>query len=167
MIARLAAMTLVALALTACATAVPPAAEPIAGTGTPQERWEQGQKAYEAWSAARPGWIVTRSGLQAHRVKAAKSSAPRPSPGDTVTIHYTGRFIDGRVFDSSKDGEPATFPLPRLIKGWQEGVPMMRVGETWEFVIPAAIAYGDRYREPIPANSTLLFEIELIGIGGE
>jgi FKBP-type peptidyl-prolyl cis-trans isomerase len=162
-------LSFAALSLAACATATPPPpAKPVAYTGTPQEQWEQGQKAYEAWSAARPGWTVTASGLQAHRVKAAKASAPRPVPSDTVTIHYTGRFIDGRVFDSSKQrGEPATFPLPRLIKGWQEGVPMMRVGETWEFVIPSTIAYGERDRDPIPSNSTLLFEIELLGIGEE
>lgn len=166
MIARAFAALLAPLALAACATPAPPPAAAIAYTGTPQEQWEQGQKAYEAWSAARPGWIVIASGLQAHRLKAAKG--PRPVPSDTVTIHYTGRFIDGRVFDSSKErGEPATFPLPRLIKGWQEGVPMMRVGETWEFVIPAPIAYGDRNRDPIPPNSTLLFEIELLGIGAE
>lgn len=165
---RTLALTLAALSLAACATPAPRTAAPVAYTGTPQEQWEQGQKAYEAWSAARPGWVVTASGLQAHRVKAAKSSAPRPVPSDVVTIHYTGRFIDGRVFDSSRErGEPATFPLLRLIRGWQEGVPMMRVGETWQFVIPADIAYGERYREPIPANSTLVFEIELIGIGGE
>jgi FKBP-type peptidyl-prolyl cis-trans isomerase len=88
-----------------------------------------------------------------------------PAPDAVVTIHYVGRFIDGRVFDSSRArGAPATFPLSRLIKGWQEGVPMMRAGETWEFVIPSKIAYGARYRDPIPANSTLLFEIELIAI---
>ena len=164
---RVPVLILAALALTACATPAPPPAAPIAYTGTPQQQWEQGQKAYEAWSAARPGWQVSASGLQARRIKAAKASAPRPTPADTVTIHYVGRFIDGREFDSSRArGEPATFPLPRLIPGWQEGVPMMRVGETWEFVIPAPIAYGERYRDPIPANSTLLFEIELIGIGG-
>ncbi|MBJ7412580.1 MAG: FKBP-type peptidyl-prolyl cis-trans isomerase [Phenylobacterium sp.] len=164
---RLIAAAASALFVAACATTAPPA-KPVAYTGTPQEQWEQGQKAYEAWSKARPGWIVTPSGLQAHRVKAAKASAPRPVPTDTVTIHYVGRFIDGRVFDSSRArGEPATFPLPRLIQGWQEGVPMMRVGETWEFVIPGPIAYGGRHRDPIPANSTLLFEIELLGIGGE
>jgi FKBP-type peptidyl-prolyl cis-trans isomerase len=79
-----------------------------------------------------------------------------------------GRFIDGRVFDSSRArGQPATFPLPQLIKGWQEGVPMMRVGETWSFVIPAEIAYGNRNRSGIPSGSTLVFEIELIGIGGD
>lgn len=163
---RVPVLILAALTLAACATPAPPVA-PIAYTGTPQQQWEQGQKAYEAWSAARPGWQVSASGLQARRIKAAKASAPRPTPADTVTIHYVGRFIDGREFDSSRArGEPATFPLPRLIPGWQEGVPMMRVGETWEFVIPAPIAYGERYRDPIPANSTLLFEIELIAIGG-
>jgi FKBP-type peptidyl-prolyl cis-trans isomerase FkpA len=96
-------------------------------------------------------------------VKAA--SGPQPSATDTVTIHYVGKFIDGRVFDSSRArNEPATFPLPRLIKGWQEGVPMMRVGEVWDFVIPSELAYGDRNRDPIPNGSTLLFEIELMGI---
>jgi FKBP-type peptidyl-prolyl cis-trans isomerase FkpA len=159
-------LALAALALSACATLKPPApATPAAYSGTPQEQWVQGQKAYEAWSAARPGWKTTASGLQYHVLKTAPASAAKPAPGATVTIHYVGRFIDGRVFDSSRArNEPATFPLNRLIKGWQEGVPMMRVGETWEFVIPAAIAYGDRDRPPIPPGSTLLFEIELIAI---
>jgi len=163
-------MALAALALSACATAKPPPAPaaPVAYVGTPQEQWVQGQKAYEAWSKARPGWTTTASGLQYHVRKAAPASAARPAPGATVTIHYVGRFIDGRIFDSSRArrarGEPATFPLNRLIQGWQEGVPMMRVGETWDFVIPAAIAYGERNRPPIPPGSTLLFEIELIAV---
>ena len=110
------------------------------------------------------GWHRTLSGLRYRRI-GGTGSGPHPAPTDTVTIHYVGRFIDGRVFDSSRArNEPATFPLNRLIKGWQEGVPMMRVGETWEFVIPAAIAYGDRDRPPIPPGSTLLFDIELIAI---
>ncbi len=143
----------------------PAAAAPVRYTGTPQEQWVQGQKAYEAWSRARKGWAVTASGLQYHRVKAAKASAPKPEPGAVVTIHYVGKFIDGREFDSSRArGEPATFPLDRLIKGWQEGVPMMRKGEVWEFVIPSDIAYGERNRDPIPPGSTLLFEVELIDI---
>lgn len=168
MIARAPLVALAALTLSACATAPAQAPARITYTGTPQEQWVQGQKAYEAWSAARPGWKVTESGLQYRRVKAAKSSAPRPTVESTVTIHYVGRFIDGREFDSSRArGEPATFPLSRLIRGWQEGVPLMRVGETFQFVIPSDIAYGDRDRPPIPPGSTLLFEIELIGIDGE
>ncbi|WP_296459283.1 FKBP-type peptidyl-prolyl cis-trans isomerase [Phenylobacterium sp.] len=148
-------------------TARPPAAAPVTYTGTPQEQWVQGQKAYEAWSAARPGWKVTGSGLQYRKLK-GKGSGRHPEPTDTVTIHYVGRFIDGREFDSSRRrGEPATFPLPALIKGWQEGVPLMRVGETFAFVVPSAIAYGERNRPPIPPGSTLLFEIELIAIPGD
>lgn len=157
---RLALTAAMTLSLAACAT--PPRPEmPVVYTGTPQEQWVQGQRAYEAWSAARPGWKTTASGLQYRRVN--RGHGPHPSATDTVTIHYVGRFIDGRVFDSSRErGEPATFPLPQLIKGWQEGVPMMRVGETWQFVIPSKLAYGDRYRARIPAGSTLLFEIELL-----
>jgi FKBP-type peptidyl-prolyl cis-trans isomerase len=76
-----------------------------------------------------------------------------------------GRFIDGREFDSSvARGEPATFPLPRLIKGWQEGVPLMQVGDTYEFAIPYNLAYGPVGKGPIPGGATLLFTIELIAI---
>jgi len=96
-------------------------------------------------------------------------AAPAPEArmaldGTSLTVNK----VDGRTFDSSRErGEPATFPLPRLIKGWQEGVPMMKKGETWEFVIPAELAYGDRNRDPIPNGSTLLFEIELVDIPPE
>jgi FKBP-type peptidyl-prolyl cis-trans isomerase len=170
MLSKLPVLALTALALSGCAMLnPPPAPKPVAYSGTPQEQWVQGQKAYEAWSATRRGWTTTPSGLQYHVLKAAPASAPKPAPGAVVTIHYVGKFIDGRVFDSSRErNEPATFPLNRLIKGWQEGVPMMRVGETWSFVIPAPIAYGDRSdRGPIPPGSTLLFEIELIAIPAE
>ncbi|WP_293677741.1 FKBP-type peptidyl-prolyl cis-trans isomerase [uncultured Phenylobacterium sp.] len=145
-----------------------PAPSPVAYSGTPQEQWVQGQQAFLAWSGARRGWTTTASGLQYRRIKAAPASAPRPEPGAVVTIHYVGRFIDGREFDSSRArGEPATFPLDQLIKGWQEGVPMMRVGEVWAFVIPSDIGYGDRNRPPIPPGSTLVFEIELLAIPGD
>lgn len=159
----LTAAALAALALAGCATPAAKTWPPY--TGTPQEQWVQGNKAYLEWNGARPGWKTTESGLQYRVVKRAKAAAPQPEPGATVTIHYVGKFIDGRGFDSSRErNEPATFPLGRLIPGWQEGVPMMRVGETWEFAIPSDLAYGERNREPIPNGSTLLFEIELIAI---
>lgn len=157
--AALAAATLLA----GCATTPEPQTPPAANL-SPQERWDQGQAAYLAWNAKRPGWTVTESGLAYKVVKRAAASAPKPAPGVRVTIHYSGTFIDGRPFDSSRDGEPVTFPLNRLIKGWQEGVPMMRVGERWLFAIPADLAYGSKYRDPIPANSALLFDIELFAI---
>lgn len=110
------------------------------------------------------GWSSTPSGLRYRKVKDGAGSE-RPNPTDTVTIHYVGRFIDGREFDSSvARGEPATFPLPRLIKGWQEGVPLMQVGDTYEFAIPYNLAYGPVGKGPIPGGSTLLFTIELLAI---
>ena len=110
------------------------------------------------------GWRTTASGLRYRKV-GGTASGPRPTPADTVTIHYVGRFIDGKEFDSSvARGEPATFPLPRLIKGWQEGVPLMQVGETFEFAIPAGIAYGYAGKGPIPGGATLLFTVELIAV---
>jgi FKBP-type peptidyl-prolyl cis-trans isomerase FkpA len=110
------------------------------------------------------GWRQTATGLRYRRV-AGDGSGAHPARTDTVTIHYTGRFIDGTVFDSSVErGEPATFPLPRLIKGWQEGVPLMGVGDTYEFAIPWQLAYGPAGRGPIPGGATLLFTIELIDV---
>lgn len=110
------------------------------------------------------GWRTTASGLRYRRV-GGSAEGPHPAPTDTVTIHYVGRFIDGEEFDSSvARGEPATFPLPRLIRGWQEGVPLMSVGDRFEFAIPWSLAYGPRGRGPIPGGATLLFTIDLIAI---
>ena len=112
----------------------------------------------------REGWHRTISGIRYRRIGRATTGA-HPAPTDTVTIHYAGRFIDGVEFDSSvARGEPATFPLPRLIRGWQEGVPLMRVGERFEFAIPWNLAYGWNGRGPIPGGATLIFTINLIGI---
>ncbi len=110
------------------------------------------------------GWRATASGLRYRKVS-GNADGPRPSVTDTVTIHYVGRFIDGGEFDSSvARGEPATFPLNRLIRGWQEGVPLMSVGDRYEFAIPYNLAYGPAGRGPIPGGATLLFTIDLIGI---
>lgn len=110
------------------------------------------------------GWRRTVSGLRYRKVS-GNGRGPRPSATDTVTIHYVGRFIDGTEFDSSvARGEPATFPLPRLIRGWQEGVPLMAVGDRYEFAIPYTLAYGPAGRGPIPAGATLIFTIDLIAI---
>jgi len=112
----------------------------------------------------REGWKRTISGIRYRRLGRATTGA-NPAPTDTVTIHYVGKFTDGVVFDSSvARGQPATFPLPRLIRGWQEGVPLMRVGERFEFAIPYNLAYGWNGRGPIPGGATLVFTIELIAI---
>jgi FKBP-type peptidyl-prolyl cis-trans isomerase FkpA len=128
--------------------------------------WHNAQTLYLLNLKPADGWRSTASGLRYRRVKAGAAGAPRPTANDTVTIHYAGRLIDGTEFDSSiARGEPATFPLPRLIPGWQEGVPLMAVGDTFEFAIPYSLAYGPKGKGPIPGGATLLFTIELIGIG--
>jgi len=128
---------------------------------TPEE-WRAAQASYMVESLKRPDWKVTLSGMQYHVVKAVPN-APKPAPGSEVTVHYEGRLVNGVLFDSSYERkETMTFSLGRVIRGWQEGVPMMGVGETWEFVIPANLAYGEGDRDPIPGGSALRFKIELI-----
>ena len=112
-------------------------------------------------------WQRTASGIQYRRIS-GNGSGPKPSPADTVTIHYVGKLMDGTEFDSSfRAGQPVTMALPSLIPGWREGVPLMSVGDVYEFVIPPELGYGASEAGPIPANSTLHFTIGLIGIGGQ
>lgn len=154
-----------ALLLTACATS--PAPAPVDPGPPSQERWEAGQAAYLDWSGARRGWTTTDSGLQYRREGRAVRDGAQPGPTDTVRVHYEGTFIDGRVFDSSYErGEPISFPLNRVIRGWTEGLRLMREGETFHFVIPADLAYGERGAGggEIPPNSALLFKVELLDV---
>ncbi len=88
-----------------------------------------------------------------------------PTDKDRVVVHYTGKLIDGTVFDSSVDrGEPSKFMVVRVIQGWQEALQLMKVGSKWELVIPSNLAYGERATGNIPESSTLIFEVELLGI---
>ncbi len=113
------------------------------------------------------GWRRTVSGLR-YRKLSGSADGPRPTVDNNVTIHYVGTFIDGTEFDSSvARGEPATFPLSGLIRGWQEGVPMMAVGDRYEFAIPYTLAYGPNGRGPIPGGATLIFTIELFAIDAQ
>jgi FKBP-type peptidyl-prolyl cis-trans isomerase FkpA len=103
------------------------------------------------------------SGLVYKSIK--EGSGASPVATDVVRVHYRGTFPDGREFDSSyKRGQPAEFPLNRVIKCWTEGVQKMKVGGTARLVCPPGIAYGESGRPPIPPNATLHFDIELLGI---
>ncbi|AGH80323.1 FKBP-type peptidylprolyl isomerase [Psychromonas sp. CNPT3] len=109
------------------------------------------------------GVTVTKSGLQYSVM--TKADGPKPKLTDTVSVHYVGTLIDGTEFDSSiKRGQPAKFPLDRVIAGWTEGLQLMSVGEKMKFVIPADLAYGDQGAGTIPAGATLIFEVELLAI---
>ncbi|MCI0745917.1 MAG: FKBP-type peptidyl-prolyl cis-trans isomerase [Verrucomicrobia subdivision 3 bacterium] len=96
-----------------------------------------------------------------------QGTGPKPSTNDTVTTHYRGTLIDGKEFDSSyKRGEPMSFPVTGVIKGWTEALLMMPVGSKWQLFIPSELGYGERGAgRDIGPNATLLFDIELIGIG--
>ena len=154
-----------ALILAGCASTGPNPYD-FSGPAT-QANWDAGNAAYPAWNAARGGWTTTASGLQYRRVGSAHPSGRQPTSTDTVRVHYRGTFVDGREFDSSyARNAPAEFPLNRVIKGWTEGVGLMREGETFEFVIPASLGYGERWvgGDELPPNSTLLFTVELLEV---
>ncbi|EOG5906702.1 FKBP-type peptidyl-prolyl cis-trans isomerase [Vibrio vulnificus] len=109
------------------------------------------------------GVVKTDTGLLYQVITPAEGEKPKDT--DTVQVHYKGTLTDGIQFDSSYDrGEPATFPLNRVIPGWTEGVQLMPVGSKFKFVIPPELAYGAQDTPSIPANSTLVFEVELLKI---
>ncbi len=118
-----------------------------------------------AANAKKDGVTTTASGLQYRVVKAGPAGGKKPAATSTVTVNYRGTLIDGTEFDSSyKRNEPATFPLNRVIPGWTEGVQLMTEGSTYEFVIPAKLAYGEQGAGPIGPNSTLVFQVELVKV---
>ncbi|WP_445375814.1 peptidylprolyl isomerase [Photorhabdus tasmaniensis] len=124
---------------------------------------EEGQK-FLAENAQRDGISTTESGLQFSVLKQGDGAIPART--DRVRVHYTGRLIDGTVFDSSvQRGEPAEFPVNGVIAGWIEALTLMPVGSKWELYIPYDLAYGERGAgASIPPYSTLIFEVELLDI---
>ena len=108
--------------------------------------------------------IQTKSGLQYMVLK--EGTGAKPGPTDKVTVHYTGKLLDGRVFDSSVErGEPATFPLDKVIPGWTEGLQLMSEGSKYRLFIPSELAYGSKGAgDMILPNSTLIFDVELIKV---
>ena len=121
-------------------------------------------KAFLEANTKKPGVITTESGLQYKII--TSGDGKQPTASDTVSTHYKGTLIDGREFDSSyKRNTPASFPVKGVIKGWTEALQLMHVGDKWQLFVPSDLAYGATKRsELIEANSTLLFEIELLSI---
>jgi len=120
-------------------------------------------EAFLAENAKKDGVTVTASGLQYRVITEGAGDAPKAT--DTVKVHYEGRLISGDIFDSSiARGEPVSFPLNGVIPGWSEGVQLMKVGSKFEFTIPSALAYGPSGTGPIPPNSVLVFDVELLEI---
>lgn len=118
---------------------------------------------YLAANKKKEGVVVTASGLQYRILVPGNGQSPRAT--DKVRVHYTGKLINGEVFDSSiARNTPAEFVLNQVIKGWTEGVQLMKVGSKYEFAIPSDLGYGPRGAGSIPGNSVLIFEVELLGI---
>jgi FKBP-type peptidyl-prolyl cis-trans isomerase len=117
-----------------------------------------------AANKSKPGVVTLPSGLQ-YKILTA-GTGPKPTPTDSVVCNYKGTLINGKEFDSSyKRGQPATFPVTGVIKGWTEALQLMPVGSKWELYVPSDLAYGDQQRGPdITPNSTLIFEVELLSI---
>ncbi|MCG3189975.1 MAG: putative FKBP-type peptidyl-prolyl cis-trans isomerase [Burkholderiaceae bacterium] len=126
--------------------------------------WPQAD--FAAKAAREPGAVVTPSGLVFRSLK--EGNGPQPQSSDKVRVNYRGTFADGKEFDSSyARGQPAEFPLDRVIKCWTEGVQRIKVGGKARLTCPPTIAYGERGAGGvIPPNATLQFEVELLGIAG-
>lgn len=123
---------------------------------------DAGEK-FLAENKKRTGVITTESGLQYEIINAGNGESPTAI--DSVTCHYRGTFIDGRGFDNSYDrGQPITFSLNGVIKGWTEGLQLMKVGAKYKFYIPYQLGYGEYDYMSIPGGSALLFEVELIDL---
>ncbi len=135
-----------------------------------EERQVQGEKnkkegtAFLAENKKKKDVVTTSSGLQYTVIK--MGDGPKPTADNTVKVNYKGTLLDGTEFDSSyKRGQPATFPVKGVIKGWTEALQLMPVGSTWKLFIPADLAYGDRGAGPmIGPGATLIFEVELLSI---
>ena len=119
--------------------------------------------AYMASVAAQPGVKLTPSGLAYKVEKAGPASGVRPRLGDQVRVAYVGRLVDGTVFDSSDSaGGPVVMTVGALVPGWNEALQLMRPGDDWTLYVPPSLGYGDQASGPIPANSVMIFRMQLL-----
>jgi len=120
-------------------------------------------RTFLAHNGKKKGVVTTASGLEYQVLKAGQGSSPKP--GDMVTVNYRGTLLNGTEFDSSyKRGQPATFPVDRVIPGWQEALKLMQPGAKWRIFVPPQLAYDLNSPPPIPPGSLLIFDVDLLGI---
>lgn len=131
-----------------------------------QEAFAQQGRDFLMENGGRAGVTTTASGLQYEVLKSSDlPGAPTPSGSDTVSVHYHGTLVDGTVFDSSIDrGEPISFPVNGVIEGWTEALQLMKVGDKYRIFIPSELGYGANAVGPIPPNSVLVFDVELLDV---
>ena len=125
----------------------------------------QESAAFLKQKGAEPGVVTMPSGLEYKVITAGDASGAHPGPNDSVMVVYTGKLPDGAIFDDSK-GQIVTLPLNQVIKGWSQGLQLMRPGDVWMFYIPADLAYGHKGGGPIPPDSALQFRVELVAVSG-
>ena len=141
------------------------AAHAQAPTATVAAAGPTAAQAFLAKNKTAPGVVTLPDGLQYKIVEAGKTDAASPIATDTVTVNYRGHLIDGTVFDSSYDrGQPATFPVGGVIKGWQEALQLMKPGAKWQLFVSPELAYGDAGQGKIQPGSLLIFDVELLSI---
>ena len=130
-----------------------------------EQQYAEVNRQWLATNGKQDGITTTASGLQ-YQVK-KEGDGKSPTINDIVSVKYTGKLIDGTVFDSTEQnngGEPVTFPLAGVVQGWQEGLQLMKEGSEYTLFLPAALAYGEQPVGSIPANSTLVFDVELVKV---
>jgi len=166
-------LPIASLFITGCKNSPTADNTPVLPTLLPPEPGSGGRnladgEAFLRVNATKAGVKTTASGLQYEVLESGPANGRSPTRGNAVKVHYRGTLIDGTVFDSSIDrGVPATFGVGQVIAGWTEALQLMKPGDKWKLFVPSRLAYGERAMgDKIPANSTLIFEVHLLEIGG-
>ncbi|WP_168075762.1 FKBP-type peptidyl-prolyl cis-trans isomerase [Caulobacter sp. SSI4214] len=135
------------------------------GPGKKAQENQAAADAFMAKNAKEPGVVTLPQGLQYKVVREGPPGGQHPTPADEVKVHYEGKLLDGTVFDSSYErGVPAVFPLDGLVPAWVIALQRMKAGDEWILYVPPALGYGAEDKGPIPANSVMIFKIELLGV---